>query len=109
MLKKSASFVLAALRGATLSRNFSEVENAVGAFPFAWILARANGPHEVRYVPPRLFARCGLVWDKARLGAPGWAGEKSGLFEHPAGYSSVAITYRTLGFLYATTVFPATY
>jgi hypothetical protein len=20
--------------------------------------------------------RCGLAWDKARLGAPGWAGEK---------------------------------
>ncbi len=31
-----------------------------------------------------LLARCGLAWDKARLGAPGWEGEKSGLFEHPA-------------------------
>ena len=31
-----------------------------------------------------LLARCGLAWDKARLGAPGWEGEKSGLFEQPA-------------------------
>jgi hypothetical protein len=30
------------------------------------------------------FARRGLVWDKARLGALGWAGKKSGIFEHPA-------------------------
>ncbi len=37
-------------------------------------IARANGPHEVRFVPPRLFARCSLAWDKARLGAPGLGG-----------------------------------
>ncbi len=34
---------------------------------------------------PRLFARCGLARGKARLGAPGWAGENDGLFEQPAG------------------------
>jgi hypothetical protein len=36
--------------------------------------------------PPlnRVMVRCGLACGKARLGAPGWAGEKSGLFEHPA-------------------------
>jgi hypothetical protein len=33
---------------------------------------------------PRFFARSGLARGKARLGAPGWAGEKSGLFAHPA-------------------------
>ena len=61
-----------------------------GLFRSPRFIQRANGPHEVRYVPPRLFARCGLAWDKARLGAPGlWAGEKSGLFEHPE-----AILYR---------------
>ena len=32
-----------------------------------------------------MIARCGLAWDKARLGTQGWEGEKSGLFEHPAG------------------------
>ena len=36
-----------------------------GDFPFAKLLLRRNGPHEVRYVPPPLFARFGLVWDKA--------------------------------------------
>ena len=25
---------------------------------------------------PRLFARCGLAWDKARLARQGWEGEK---------------------------------
>ena len=35
MLKKPASFVLASLRGSTLSRSFSEVGNAGRAFPFA--------------------------------------------------------------------------
>jgi len=39
-------------------------------------IARANGPHEVRSVPPRPFTRCGLAGDKARLARQGWAGEK---------------------------------
>ena len=69
----SASGVLGSLRGSTSRKSFSEVGSAVGAFPFAKTHARANGPHEVRYVPPRLFARCGLARDKA-LGAPGLGG-----------------------------------
>ena len=35
MLKKSASGVLASLRGSTLSKSFSEAGNTGGAFPFA--------------------------------------------------------------------------
>ena len=35
MLKKSASGVLASFRPSTLRRSFSEVGDAVGAFPFA--------------------------------------------------------------------------
>ena len=55
MLKKPASGVLASLRSSTY-----------------------------RSVRLRLLARCGLIWGKARLGrARVWAGEKSGLFEHP--------------------------
>ena len=84
MLKKSASGVLALLRGSTLRRSFSETGSTVGDFPFAKIHWKGEGPHEVRCIPPRLFARCGLAWEKARLGAPGLGGEKSGLFEHPA-------------------------
>ena len=41
----------------------------------------------VGIIPPtpyKVMARCGLAWDKARLGAPGWEGEKSGLSEQPA-------------------------
>ena len=37
---------------------------------------------------PRSFTRCGLAWDKARLGAPGLGGWKSGPFETPAGLFS---------------------
>jgi len=44
MLKKSASGVLASLRGSTLSRSYSEVGNAVGAFPFAEIYCMGERP-----------------------------------------------------------------
>jgi hypothetical protein len=50
-------------------------------------IGRVNGSHEVRYIPPRLFAPCGLACGETRLGASGWEGEISGHFEHPAGYS----------------------
>jgi hypothetical protein len=49
----------------------------VGAFPFARTHCKGERPHEVRYAPPRLLARCGLARGTAHLGAPGWAGEKA--------------------------------
>jgi hypothetical protein len=47
-----------------------------GLFRSPRFIQRANGPHEVRSVPSRLFARCGLAWDKARPRAKrrSWAG-----------------------------------
>ncbi len=47
-------------------REGSEIGSTGGAFPFAKIHPRGERPHEVRTVPPRLFARYGLAWDKAR-------------------------------------------
>jgi len=44
MLKKSASGVLASLRGSTLSRSYSEVGNAVGDFPFAKTHCKGERP-----------------------------------------------------------------
>jgi hypothetical protein len=44
MLKKAASFVLASLRDSALSRSFSEVGNAVGAFPFAKTHGKGERP-----------------------------------------------------------------
>ena len=41
-------------------------------------------------VPPRLFARYGLPVEWRVLTRRGWAGEKSGLFEHPAIFEAVA-------------------
>src|SRR5207244_4312942 len=54
LLKKSASIVLASFPGAV--KRETRVSRGAAALPA----------------------------DKARLGAPGWAGEKSGLFEQPA-------------------------
>ncbi len=49
-------------------------------------LGWANGHTKCGWYLLRLFAHCGLDWNKARLGAPGLGGfEKSGFFEHPAG------------------------
>src|SRR5512140_3538379 len=53
---------------------------SVRQYPYA----RANGPHEVRSVPPPLFVHRGLARGAARLGAPGLAGGTSGLLEPPA-------------------------
>ena len=61
MLKKSGGGVLTSLRGST--RVFGS-RNHRRAFPFAKIDCTDERPHEVRSVPPRLFARCGLAWDK---------------------------------------------
>jgi len=70
MLKKSSGGVLASLRSSTY-----------------------------RGVRLRLFARCGLAWGKARLGrARVWAGEKSGLFEHPVWCAPVLLDVRTIEF-----------
>ena len=44
-----------------LGKGWPEARNGEGVFPFAKIHSKANGPHEVRYVPPRLFSRCGLA------------------------------------------------
>ncbi len=57
-----------------MERDSQRPEGLKGFFRSPRPIARANGPHEVRYVPPRLFARCGLAGDKARLGAPGLGG-----------------------------------
>jgi len=56
MLKKSASGVLASLSGSTVQKNHTG-----SVYPFTRINRWVNGSHEVRYVPPRHFARCGLA------------------------------------------------
>jgi len=66
MLKKSASGVLVSLRGSTLKRAFRRSETLEGLIRSPRSILGANGPHEMRYVPPPLFAHCGLAWDKAR-------------------------------------------
>ena len=72
MLKKSVSGVLASLRGSTRVFRISEALEGLIRSPRS--ILGANGPHEVRYVPPRLIAHCGLARGMARLGAPGLGG-----------------------------------
>ncbi len=64
------------LRGFLQRLNVKESFSVAGStgrdFPFAKNHATGEWLHKVRFVPPRLFARCGLAWEKARLGAPGW-------------------------------------
>jgi len=47
--------------GQRLNESCSEIGSIEGAFPFAKIYCTGERPHEVRSVPPRLFARCGLA------------------------------------------------
>jgi hypothetical protein len=47
------------------------------------VIEASAGQAKLGMYLPRLLARCGLARGTGRLGAPGWAGEKRGLFEHP--------------------------
>jgi len=73
MLKKSASGVLASLRGSTLS--FSEMGNTRGAFPFAKTCCKGERPHTI----------CGTYLLTSSLAAALPAGRRvsARLFEHP--------------------------
>jgi hypothetical protein len=48
----------------SLNESCSEIGITGGAYPFANIHYKGERPHEVRDVPPRLFARCGLALGK---------------------------------------------
>ena len=80
MLKKSASFVLAALRGST----YRSVRLA-SSLAAALIGTRRVSAHR------------------------GWAGEKSGLFEHPARCSPVVLDVRTSEVLAHQNSFPSAF
>ena len=66
-------------------------------FPFDKTHCKANGPHEVRLYSSAV-TPCALLGTWALLRAPGWAGEKSGLFEHPAGVCSCCAIWGTIEF-----------
>jgi hypothetical protein len=82
MLKKPASGVLASRSGSTLSKSFSEVGNAVGAFPFAKTHCKGERPTRsavctsspLRSLQPCLGEGASLG-EEAVLADSGWAGE----------------------------------
>jgi hypothetical protein len=92
MLKKTASIVLASLRSSTYRMRRRRSEALAGLIHSPRSIARANGPHEVRFVPPHLFARCGLAWGKAHLGVPGLGGLRG------LAFFSILLTVQTLSF-----------
>ncbi len=67
-----------------LGKGWPEDRNGEGVFPFARIHFRTNGPHKMRYVPPRLSLTAALPAERRVLARRGRAGETFGLFEHPA-------------------------
>jgi hypothetical protein len=76
MLKKSASIVLASLRGSTLI--FSEVGATRGAFPFAKTHCKGERPHTMcgTYLLASSFAAA-LPAERRVSARRGWAGEKA--------------------------------
>jgi hypothetical protein len=88
MLKKSASGVLASFRGSGLS--YSEVGNTSGAFPFAKTRWKGERPHTMCGTYLLASSLAGALLGTLRVSArQGWAGEMSGLFEHPAYWTPV--------------------
>jgi len=57
-----------------MKRGFRRSDTLEGLIRSPRSILWADGTHEVRYVPPRLFSRCGLAYGTARLGAPGLGG-----------------------------------
>src|SRR6476660_9220533 len=90
MLKKSASIVLASLRGSTLS--FSDVGNTREAFPFAKTCCKGERPHTKcgTYLLASSLAAA-LPAEQRVLARRDWAGEMSGLFEHPVWHPIVIV------------------
>jgi hypothetical protein len=62
----SPSSVLPSFRPSTLSRSFSKVRNAEGAFPFAKTHCKGERPTRSAVYTSSPFTHCGLAWDKAR-------------------------------------------
>jgi hypothetical protein len=63
---------------------FSEGGSTGGVFPFAKIHGMGKRPHEVRRYLLRSSLAAALPAEWRVLACRGWAGEKDGLFEHPA-------------------------
>src|SRR5580765_101426 len=84
MLKKSASFVLASLRGSTLKRMFRSSETLAGPIrsPRSILVVNGNTKCGTYLLASSLAA---ALLGRRRVSArQGWAGETSGIFEHPA-------------------------
>ena len=82
MLKKTAGIVLASLRG-------SEVLEDMFRSPRS--ILRANGHTKCGWYLLASSLAAALLGTRRVQARQGWAGEKSGLFEHPEGYDAETI------------------
>ena len=58
--------------------------------------ARSSGRAGEKVTPPVLSSAAALLGTRRVSARQGWAGEKSGLFEHPAWYSPIALDTQTV-------------
>ena len=99
MLKKSASGVLASLRGSTLRKEFlGDRKHWMGCSVRQDLCVWANGPTKCgRYL--LAFSLAATLLGTRRVSARrGWEGEKSGLFEHPAKHYPATLEMGTIKF-----------
>jgi len=82
MLKKPASFVLTSLRDST--RVFRKSEALEGPIRSPRSILRANGHTQCGWYLLASSLAAALLGKRRVSARQGWAGEKSGLFEHPA-------------------------
>jgi hypothetical protein len=60
-----------------------------GLFRSPRSIPKANGPREMRSVPPQIFTRCGLALGTVSLGAPSWEGLEKPSFLNILGESGL--------------------
>ena len=83
MLKKSASDVLASLRGSTVKKNFQRSETPVGLIRSPRSILGVNGHTKCGSYLLASSLAAALPGTRRVSARQGWTGEKSGHFEHP--------------------------
>ncbi len=96
MLKQFARVVLATLRGSSYGKRVARMSESLSGFSVRQdpLKGRAARTKCGMYLLASSLAAV-LIGTRRVLARRGWAGEKAGLFEHPAGYSLVVQDVRT--------------
>jgi hypothetical protein len=90
MLKKSASSVLALLRGSTLKRTFRKSETLAGLIRSPRSILGVNGHTKCGLYLLASSLAAALPAERRVLARRGWAGENRSPFEHPENFQASA-------------------